>query len=167
MWRRPGRSWPNWRKYGGSARQSDCNEHGEVIEIAMRILEAIPLIGILLGTAVAVRAQTISLPIDGARIYGQYCASCHGVKATGDGPTAAVLKAVVPDLTSIAKRNGGVFPLDRVQATIAGEKPAGLSHGSREMPLWGPIFSSDLSDRDYGKLRLFNVAKYLESLQRK
>jgi hypothetical protein len=42
-----------------------------------------------------------------------------------------------------------------------------LSHGTREMPVWGPIFSQDISDRDYGKLRLYNVAKYLEELQKK
>ena len=79
---------------------------------------------------------------------------------------APALKMKVPDLTLIAKRNRGEFPLDRVQTVIAGEKQTGLSHGSREMPVWGPIFSQDISDRDYGKMRIYNVAKYLEGLQK-
>ena len=109
----------------------------------------------------------MALPLDGAKLYTQYCASCHGVNATGGGPAAAALKKKPADLTLIAKRNRGVFPLQQVQAEIDGEKPTGLSHGTREMPIWGPIFSSDISDRDYGKLRVYNVAKYLESLQKK
>jgi mono/diheme cytochrome c family protein len=131
----------------------------------MKIREAVPLVAILLGTSAMVRAQT--LPLDGAKLFSQYCASCHGAKGTGDGPMSAALKAKAPDLTLIARRNGGVFPLDKVQAAIAGDKPTGLSHGTREMPVWGPIFSQDISDRDYGKLRLYNVAKYLEELQKK
>lgn len=133
----------------------------------MKILEAVPLIAILLGSAVTARAQTIALPIDGAKLFSQYCASCHGAQATGNGPMAGALKTKAPDLTQVARRNGGVFPLDRVQAVISGDKPTGLSHGTREMPVWGPVFSADISDRDYGKLRVYNVAKYLEGLQKK
>jgi mono/diheme cytochrome c family protein len=133
----------------------------------MKLREAIPFIAILLGSATALQAQTMTLPLDGAKLFSQYCAACHGPKATGNGPMVAALKTKVPDLTLIAKRNGGTFPEDQVQAVIAGEKPIGLSHGTREMPLWGPLFSADISDRDYGKLRVYNVTKYLESLQKK
>jgi mono/diheme cytochrome c family protein len=124
-----------------------------------------PIIALLLGTAAAACAQT--LPLDGAILFQNYCAACHGSRATGDGPMAVALKTTVPDLTLIARRNGDAFPLDRVQAVIAGDKLAGLSHGTREMPLWGTLFSADISDRDYGKLRVYNVAKYLEGLQKK
>jgi mono/diheme cytochrome c family protein len=120
----------------------------------------------MLGSTAVVSAQ-MALPIDGAKLFTDYCAACHGAKATGDGPMAAALKKKVPDLTLIAKRNGGTFPMDKVQAVVGGEKSAGLAHGTREMPVWGPIFSSDLSDRDYGKLRIYNVTKYLETLQKK
>jgi mono/diheme cytochrome c family protein len=133
----------------------------------MKLREAIPFIAILLASAATIRAQTMVLPLDGAKLFGDYCAACHGAKATGGGPMAAALKTKVPDLTLIAKRNGGAFPADQVQAVIAGEKSMGLSHGTREMPVWGPIFSSDISDRDYGKLRVYNVAKYLETMQKK
>jgi hypothetical protein len=80
---------------------------------------------------------------------------------------APILKTAVPDLTKIAKRNWGVFPLERVENIIAGTEPSGLGHGTREMPIWGPLFSQITSDRDYGKVRLYNLAKYLESIQKK
>jgi len=125
------------------------------------------LIVLLLSAVATVSAQTMTLPLDGAILFKNYCAACHGSRGTGDGPMVPALKTTVPDLTLIAKRNGGAFPLDRVQAVIAGDKPTGLSHGTREMPLWGTLFSADISDRDYGKLRVYNVAKYLEGIQKK
>jgi mono/diheme cytochrome c family protein len=130
----------------------------------MKIREAMPLIALLVGSAAMSRAQ-MALPIDGAKLFTQYCAACHGVKAAGNGPMAPALKTKVPDLTLITKRNGGTFPTDQVQAVVSGDKPA-LAHGTRDMPVWGPIFSSDISDRDYGKLRIYNVTKYLEGLQK-
>lgn len=133
----------------------------------MKILQTIELLAVLLSGAVAAQAQITTLPLDGAKLFSQYCASCHGARAVGDGPMASVLKSRPADLTLISKRNGGVFPLDKVQEVIGGEKPAGLSHGTRAMPVWGPVFSQDISDRDYGKLRLYNVAKFLESIQKK
>ena len=132
--------------------------------MAMKIREAMPLIALLVGSAAMSRAQ-MALPIDGAKLFTQYCAACHGVKAAGNGPMAPALKTKVPDLTLITKRNGGTFPTDQVQAVVSGDKPA-LAHGTRDMPVWGPIFSSDISDRDYGKLRIYNVTKYLEGLQK-
>jgi mono/diheme cytochrome c family protein len=95
-----------------------------------------------------------------------YCVVCHGQAADGSGPMARILKTPVPDLTTIAKRNGGAFPLTHVENVIAGTERSGLGHGTREMPVWGPLFSQITSDRDYGKLRLYNVAKYLEEIQK-
>jgi mono/diheme cytochrome c family protein len=72
--------------------------------------------------------------------YLSSCSSCHGVDGKGGGPVAAELKTRPADLTTIAKRNGGVFPLNAVYQTIDGRKPIG-SHGTREMPIWGPRFA--------------------------
>ena len=41
------------------------------------------------------------------------------------------------------------------------------AHGSKEMPIWGPIFHEIEFDQDLGNVRLENVTKYLEFLQRK
>jgi mono/diheme cytochrome c family protein len=97
-------------------------------------------------------------------LFRAYCAPCHGSDAKGHGPAAAALKTKVADLTVLAKNNGGQFPSNRVRSTIMGEK--GLaSHGSREMPIWGPIFHQVESDVDRGNVRLENLMKYLESIQ--
>jgi mono/diheme cytochrome c family protein len=111
--------------------------------------------------------QHVIPALDGPTLFITYCAVCHGRAADGRGPMAPILKTAVPDLTKIAKRNGGVFPVERVENVIAGTEPSGLAHGTREMPLWGPLFSQITSDRDYGKVRLYNSAKYLESIQKK
>ncbi|MFZ0581660.1 MAG: c-type cytochrome [Candidatus Acidiferrales bacterium] len=44
--------------------------------------------------------------VEGADLYREYCASCHGKMGKGMGRSPA-LKATVPDLTVIAKKNGG------------------------------------------------------------
>ena len=41
------------------------------------------------------------------------------------------------------------------------------SHGSRDMPVWGPIFHQIENDQDFGNVRLQNLIKYLESIQEK
>lgn len=103
----------------------------------------------------------------GDKLFRAYCASCHGVDAKGGGPAASSLKKLVPDLTRISQRNGGKFPLDRIQTTISGEDLGTSAHGSRAMPVWGPIFSQIAWDQDLGRVRVYNLAKYLESLQRR
>jgi mono/diheme cytochrome c family protein len=102
--------------------------------------------------------------VDGPDLYQAYCASCHGKEGKGNGPAAPAMKATVPDLTVIAKHNGGKFPVARVQRIILGEGMI-ASHGSREMPVWGPIFHQIEEDVDRGNVRLDNLVKYLESLQ--
>ena len=110
------------------------------------------------------KQQTLIRSLDGATLYRAYCASCHGENGKGDGPVAPALKATVPDLTVIAKNNGGNFPAARVRRIIMGEGMI-ASHGSREMPVWGPIFHQVEEDVDRGPVRLENLVKYLESLQ--
>ena len=65
-------------------------------------------------------------PLVGESMYGPdlfnlYCATCHGRDAKGRGPVAQSLKTPPPDLTLLARRNGGLFPRGRVKAAIAGE----------------------------------------------
>jgi mono/diheme cytochrome c family protein len=102
--------------------------------------------------------------VDGPDLYRAYCASCHGQEGKGNGPAALAMKASVSDLTVIAKNNGGKFPVARVQRIILGEGMI-ASHGSREMPVWGPIFHQIEDDVDRGNVRLDNLVKYLESIQ--
>jgi mono/diheme cytochrome c family protein len=105
--------------------------------------------------------------IQGDKLYKTYCASCHGDDAKGGGPMAAWLKVPPPDLTRIAARNGGTFPLMRVDRIIAGEEALPSGHGSRAMPLWGPVFSQVTRDQDLGRVRIDNLARYLRDIQRR
>lgn len=72
----------------------------------------------------------------GAELYHRFCASCHGKSAKGDGPVSPGLAAAVPDLTRIAARHSGKFPDNWVYRVIDGRE-AMLSHGPRDMPVWG------------------------------
>jgi mono/diheme cytochrome c family protein len=102
----------------------------------------------------------------GSDLYQAYCAVCHGKSAKGDGPMALVLTVAPADLTHIAMRNGGRFPRQHVEQILSGENVE-PGHGTREMPLWGPIFSQIAWDQDLGRVRIDNVAKYLEQIQTK
>jgi mono/diheme cytochrome c family protein len=105
--------------------------------------------------------------LQGAELYKAYCAVCHGSDAKGNGPMSKSLRSAPPGLTRIAARNGGSFPLVRVRNVISGEEALGAGHGTREMPVWGPIFSQVGQDQDLGRVRIDNLARYLESLQTK
>jgi mono/diheme cytochrome c family protein len=105
--------------------------------------------------------------LEGRDLFRAYCAACHGENARGGGPAASSLKGKVPDLTRIAERRGGTFPLPQVERIIAGEETVATAHGSREMPIWGPIFGQVQRDQNLGKIRVRNLAKYLESIQGK
>ncbi len=73
-----------------------------------------------------------------------YCGSCHGVEGKGDGTVSRSLKVRPADLTQLKKRNKGVFPLDKVIATIDGKTRIG-AHGESKMPVWGEIFEKEAS----------------------
>jgi mono/diheme cytochrome c family protein len=103
-------------------------------------------------------------PGSAQNMFVAYCAACHGKDGKGDGPAAAALKVAPPDLTTLAKRNGGVFPKDRVYGTISGQV-AIAAHGSKEMPVWGKLFHSIDSNDSFTLMRLKNLSDYVESLQ--
>ncbi|MBZ5689996.1 MAG: cytochrome c [Acidobacteriia bacterium] len=107
-------------------------------------------------------------PVEGANIFQDFCAACHGHAGRGKGPVSPSLKKAVPDLTRLSRQNGGQFPATRVRNTLmfGGDQPQS-AHGSKVMPIWGPIFHQIEFDRDLGNVRLENVVKYLESIQRK
>ena len=78
---------------------------------------------------------------------------------------SSILKVQVPDLTEISKRNNGVFPLEHVQRKISGTEPGGLGHGTKEMPIFGPVFTQTGPNGETGKARVHDVMKYLQSIQ--
>jgi mono/diheme cytochrome c family protein len=105
--------------------------------------------------------------VRGPDLFRAHCAACHGPDGKGNGPVAAALKTKPADLTILSKNNGGKFPTERVQKFISGDDASLQSHGSREMPVWGPIFHQIEEDQDFGTVRLQNLIKYLETVQQK
>jgi mono/diheme cytochrome c family protein len=105
--------------------------------------------------------------IQGPDLFRAYCAVCHGMDGKGTGVMAKSLKTKVPDLTGLQWRNGGKPILQRVQKIISGEEQLPRGHGTTEMPMWGPIFSRVTRDQDLGRVRIDNLARYIEGLQKK
>ncbi len=105
--------------------------------------------------------------VRGPDLFHAHCAACHGAEGKGNGPAASALKIKPPDLTVLAKNNGGRFPVERVKKFISGDEPTLASHGSREMPIWGPIFHQIENDQDFGNVRMQNLSKFLETIQQK
>jgi mono/diheme cytochrome c family protein len=103
----------------------------------------------------------------GADLYQFYCSGCHG--ATGLGaPAYGSQHQPAPDLTVLARRNKGVFPRDRVRATITFGGEAGKihAHGTAEMPVWGAIFRGLGGDDQLAEIRIENLVRHLASLQK-
>ena len=110
---------------------------------------------------------TYTSPSSGKEMYTAYCASCHGTDGKGDGPAAPALKMPVTNLTTLAAKNGGTFPAAHVAAVIQGAAMT-PAHGSKEMPVWGPIFMAmGGHSTAQVQLRVRNLANYLVSMQLK
>ncbi|MBT8476853.1 MAG: cytochrome c [Alphaproteobacteria bacterium] len=107
----------------------------------------------------------------GKALYVDHCIACHGKDARGDGPLSSNLDRNVPDLTLIAARNGGEFPLAEVISTIDGYTRSRA--GNTVMPEFGidlqsgPLVYLETGDgiRTPTPSRLVALAEYLRSIQ--
>lgn len=133
----------------------------------MRALKLIPML-FLFATAAAADPPVVNER--GRALFKQYCASCHGPSAKGDGTLANALKTPPADLTKIAARRQGQFPTAEIAKFIDGRE-AVMSHGDREMPVWGERFAAaspaqtekDKEASVSSKLR--SLIEYLKSVQ--
>lgn len=76
--------------------------------------------------------------------FETHCASCHGLDGKGRGPIVDLLRKAPPDLTVLARKNGGILPMARLYDSVTGDLvPA---HGSRDMPIWGAIYRTDAAN---------------------
>jgi mono/diheme cytochrome c family protein len=104
-------------------------------------------------------------PVDGKKMYQNYCAPCHGVDAKGNGPVASALKTRPTDLTVLIRNNSGKFPDAHLVSVLefGSEHPA---HGTAAMPVWGPILGrmNQMNSMDK-QLRISNLVEYIKSLQ--
>lgn len=131
----------------------------------LRIHWAILLSCVALGQDSTPRKLIESM--NGRDLFTAYCASCHGLDGKGGGPVAPALKLAMPDLTTVTRRNRGVFPRDEIEKLILGVSIPRAAHGSEMMPVWGPVFRKVENDKDYGLVRVRRLVEFISSLQRK
>lgn len=109
-----------------------------------RIATALVAAAFLAGAGTAADAKD---KLDfGKREYDSNCAACHGKLGKGDGPYAGIVEKRISDITTLAKRNGGVFPFARVHEIVDGREVVKV-HGTRDMPIWGADY---LAKKDEG-----------------
>jgi mono/diheme cytochrome c family protein len=104
--------------------------------------------------------------LNGVDLFKEYCAVCHGSDGKGAGPAADALKKHPADLTQLSRKNGGAFPELHVMNYIKGADTV-ASHGSRDMPIWGNIFSQMSQNPDLVQVRVYALLKYIEQFQAK
>ena len=103
----------------------------------------------------------------GDEMYKEYCADCHGITGKGDGPAAAALKTPPPDLTLLAKKNGGKFLANHVRSVLE-MGVAETAHGTKDMPIWGPLFRAiSRQDSRVVNLRISSLTDYIKAMQMK
>jgi mono/diheme cytochrome c family protein len=117
-----------------------------------------------------VRSVSWAAEADQGRMYFlRYCGSCHGLQGNGDGTVSRSLKVKPADLTQLKKKNNGVFPVDKVMATING-KTRVEAHGESKMPVWGEIFEKEAGGQKdpagTSSARIKALAEYIETIQR-
>ena len=130
-------------------------------------------VGLLLPSA-ALRAELLLDSHDavlnsGHTLYQTYCAQCHGADGKGGATDSLRATVKVPDLTTIARRNDGVFPVGKVYDMISGSEllPA---HGTRLMPVWGTALQAEpglAADTPavVARGRILSMVAYLATLQ--
>ena len=89
-----------------------------------------------------------------------------------------LLKRTPADLTTLARKNGGVFPVDRVYSVIDGREVM-KGHGDRDMPIWGNDYRQEKLEAGehyydvpydmemYVRARILSLIDYLYRIQAK
>ncbi len=105
--------------------------------------------------------------------YQSTCMACHGPGGKGDGQFNEFLRLKVPDLTTIAQRNGGVFPADRLYMIIDGRESV-PGHGVPQMPIWGNVYNEKAAEyykgfaynpEQFVRVRILSLIDYIYALQ--
>ena len=130
------------------------------------------MIGLGLQALAHAQGQGTTRADPGKREFEARCASCHGVGGKGNGSISDLLRHSPPDLTQLARRNGGILPVERIYESITGD--AVKSHGSRDMPVWGTVYRTDAASyyaelpydpEAYVRARVLALVEYISRLQ--
>jgi mono/diheme cytochrome c family protein len=135
------------------------------------------VIGSICATSIALAQAQPQRADIGAMEYRSSCAACHGPNGNGNGPYNAYLTKSPTDLTTLAKKNGGVFPVQQIYAVIDGRaSPEVGAHGDRDMPIWGDVYrvrsnefylGFPMNPEVYVRARILALVDYINRLQAK
>ncbi len=141
-----------------------------------RFLTAVSLIAVAFAaacqTAPTPQSEETTTAVDtvfnpaerGQELFTEYCQSCHGAEGRGNGPLAELLKIPPPDLTLITERANGVFPVDMLATYIDGR--GGVeSHGTRNMPVWGNIWTDTEGGADADQAVAEQISELIEFIR--
>jgi len=132
----------------------------------VRMLACLAPVALVVSAPAGLTQEGRAQQVAGSAVYKTYCVVCHGPAGKGDGPLADSLRFRPPDLTLLAKKNGGAFPKGRVLRTVDGRKPV-KGHGGPDMPVWGDAFKQ--SQDGYGEAavqaKIEAVVAHVETLQ--
>ncbi|QFS83646.1 hypothetical protein FIU97_12805 [Roseivivax sp. THAF40] len=108
-------------------------------------------------------------PVSGAMLYSKNCSGCHGADATGGGE-AAGRGTTPPDLTRIAARRDGIWPMLEVMSIIDGYAKG--TNPRAGMPAFSGFLDPPLVPFDTGNgvtveapRNLIALVEYLETIQ--
>ena len=130
---------------------------------------------IFLAAAIIGISASVASAEDKAVVADEYrnsCQVCHGADGTGNGPMAGTLTVKPSDLTQLSRKHDGKFPFLKVFQVIDGRSTV-VGHGTREMPIWGQRYSSDVGEKygPYGseaavRARMLELVYYVQSMQK-
>jgi mono/diheme cytochrome c family protein len=107
---------------------------------------------------------------EGRLLFEQNCVACHGSAGRGDGPASRGMTPPPADLTKIAERRDGVWPMLEIMSILDGYFE---NTNQREgMPVFDSLLNSEMVEFDTGNgvtmlvpSKLINIVNYLETLQ--
>ncbi len=109
-----------------------------------------------------VQAESLDKKIQaGAGEYHAWCSRCHGSNGRGNGPYARNLKKKPLDLTQLAARYDGRFPVEFIERLVDGRGMT-RAHGTPEMPVWGVWFADQITADGKGKADQAEVQKHVK-----
>lgn len=118
---------------------------------------------LFLGTALEAQSAAETL-------YVENCVSCHGSTGQGDGPVATSLSTKPADLTKIAARRDGVWPMLEIMSILDGYSRNTLPR--EDMPVFENFLDNEMVEFDTGNgvnmlvpAKLIDIVNFLETLQ--
>ena len=142
------------------------NLRKRVIKIGNNVMVNFISKGLIAAAIVASGNCSLAQDSDfGKTAYNSSCAACHGADGKGNGPVSTELKTKPSDLTALAKKNNGVFPVETMHEIIDARKSV-AAHGTREMPVWGYWFLSFGPDTQHiVQNRISAIIDYVNRIQ--